>query len=90
MLIIVIAKDSRKLYLSRRRPPFEMNSQNITLNQSNRSGGLWPAILLITFIAIVTYGPLMSHLDFYRDDWYQIWAGNTLGASSLITLKIAR
>ena len=63
-----------------------MNSLNKTLNQSNRSGGLWPPILLITFIAIVTYGPLMSRLGLYRDDWYQIWAGNTLGASSIITL----
>ncbi len=41
---------------------------------------------LIFVTGILTYGILMPELGFYRDDWYQLWAGNTLGPSSIIRL----
>lgn len=41
---------------------------------------------LIIVVGILTYGILMPELGFYRDDWYQLWAGNTLGPSSIIRL----
>jgi len=46
----------------------------------------WTAIGLVTLIALLAYGPLVPWLGFYRDDWYQIWAGTTLGPRSIITL----
>jgi hypothetical protein len=44
------------------------------------------AIGLITIVALLAYAPLLGRLGFYRDDWYQIWAGDTLGPGSIITL----
>jgi hypothetical protein len=35
---------------------------------------------------LLAYGPLLPWLGFYRDDWYQLWAGTTLGPRSIITL----
>ena len=46
----------------------------------------WLAIALVTAVALLAYAPLLGRLGFYRDDWYQLWAGNTLGPRSLITL----
>jgi hypothetical protein len=47
---------------------------------------LWLSIGLITFVAVISYAPFFGQLGFYRDDWYQLWAGETLGARSIITL----
>ncbi|HET7009784.1 MAG TPA: hypothetical protein VFI11_03325 [Anaerolineales bacterium] len=46
----------------------------------------WLAIGLVTLAALLAYGPLLTRLGFYRDDWYQIWAGLTHGYRSIITL----
>ena len=44
------------------------------------------AVGLVTIIALLAYAPLLGRLGFYRDDWYQVWAGDTLGPGSIITL----
>ncbi len=46
----------------------------------------WAAIGLVALVAALCYGPLLPWLGFYRDDWYQIWAGTTLGPRSIVTL----
>jgi hypothetical protein len=46
----------------------------------------WLAIGLISLVALLAYAPLLARLGFYRDDWYQLWAGETLGRRSIITL----
>ena len=46
----------------------------------------WAAIGLVALVAALSYGPLLPWLGFYRDDWYQIWAGTTLGPGSIVTL----
>src|SRR4030065_2981933 len=50
------------------------------------SRDLWTAIGLLTVVALLAYAPPLARLGFYRDDWYQIWAGDTLGPGSIITL----
>jgi hypothetical protein len=37
------------------------------------------SIGLITFIAAITYLPLIDQLGLYRDDWYLVWSGITHG-----------
>jgi hypothetical protein len=37
-------------------------------------------------MALLAYGLWLGRLGFYRDDWYQIWSGLTLGYRSIITL----
>ncbi|HSB91304.1 MAG TPA: hypothetical protein VLD63_14915 [Anaerolineales bacterium] len=46
----------------------------------------WLAVGLVLAVALLAYAPLLGRLGFYRDDWYQLWAGDTLGPRSLITL----
>ncbi|HMK09607.1 MAG TPA: hypothetical protein VK449_11320 [Anaerolineales bacterium] len=46
----------------------------------------WAAIGLVSLLAILCYGLLIPWLGFYRDDWYQLWAGLTLGPRSIVTL----
>jgi hypothetical protein len=42
--------------------------------------------LLIGLIAAIAYLPFLGKQGFYRDDWYQIWAGTTQGCSTLIRM----
>lgn len=53
-------------------------------NHPGRDGHL--AALILVLVGIAAYGPLMGQLGFYRDDWYQLWALDTFGPSSIITL----
>ncbi len=42
--------------------------------------------MMLVLIGCIAYAPLIPQLGFYRDDWYQLWALNTLGPKSIITL----
>ncbi len=42
--------------------------------------------LLIVLIAAIAYLPFLGKQGFYRDDWYQIWAGTTQGEYTLIKM----
>lgn len=42
--------------------------------------------LVLLLIGCITYAPLIPQLGFYRDDWYQLWALDTLGPASIITM----
>ncbi|HAF61228.1 MAG TPA: hypothetical protein DCK95_02755 [Anaerolineaceae bacterium] len=42
--------------------------------------------VLIVFIAAIAYLPFLGKQGFYRDDWYQIWAGTTQGEYTLIKM----
>lgn len=44
------------------------------------------SLAVIVLITGLTYGSMLPSLGFYRDDWYQLWAGINLGAESIITL----
>jgi hypothetical protein len=44
------------------------------------------ALLVLVAAGLLAYAPLIPKLGFYRDDWYQLWAGLTLGPHSIITL----
>ncbi|MDD2922829.1 MAG: hypothetical protein PHQ36_11155 [Anaerolineales bacterium] len=44
------------------------------------------SILLIVFAAIATYGALISHLGFYRDDWYLLWTAQSQGTQGILKL----
>jgi hypothetical protein len=46
----------------------------------------WAAISLIVATSALAYLPLISQLGFYRDDWYQLWAGTIHGPNSIATL----
>jgi hypothetical protein len=46
----------------------------------------WIAALLVVGIGLLAFAPLLHRFGFYRDDWYQLWAGHALGADSIITL----
>ena len=51
----------------------------------SRSEYFYPIIIIIG-IAAIAYLPFIGHQGFYRDDWYQIWAGTTQGTSTLIKM----
>jgi len=42
--------------------------------------------LLILLLAAILYLPFLGKQGFYKDDWYQIWAGSTQGSSTLIRM----
>ncbi len=46
----------------------------------------WIAAALVVGIGLLAFAPLLNRFGFYRDDWYQLWAGHALGADSIITL----
>ncbi len=46
----------------------------------------WLAYLLVTLVTLITYGPLISQLGYYQDDWYMLWSGQARGAASIIDL----
>jgi hypothetical protein len=56
------------------------------VNGVDRRREVWTSIGLITLFAVLAYAPRIWQLGFYRDDWYQLWAGRTLGWRSIITL----
>ncbi|MFV2043935.1 MAG: hypothetical protein ACC700_11965 [Anaerolineales bacterium] len=41
---------------------------------------------LVAIMAAIAYLPWVSQLGFYRDDWYQLWAGYIYGPESIATL----
>ena len=41
------------------------------------------AIGLLAALALLAYGPWLTQLGFYRDDWYVLWAGRVHGANSI-------
>jgi hypothetical protein len=53
---------------------------------STAASDRWAAVGLVSLIACLTYGLLLPWLGFYRDDWYQLWAGATFGPRSIVTL----
>jgi hypothetical protein len=61
-----------------------MTSQRLHFSPAVRER--WTAIGLVSLVAVLTYGLLIPWLGFYRDDWYQLWAGLTLGPRSIVTL----
>lgn len=44
------------------------------------------AIGLMFLLGLLAYFPFASQLGFYRDDWYVLWTGRTLGPNSIIDL----
>ena len=42
--------------------------------------------IIVAVMAALAYLPWISHLGFYRDDWYQLWAGYIYGPDSIVTL----
>jgi hypothetical protein len=46
----------------------------------------WIAVAVVVGIGLLAFAPLLTCFGFYRDDWYQLWAGHTFGADSIITL----
>lgn len=40
----------------------------------------------VVFVGVIAYAPLIGQLGFYRDDWYQLWAVDTFGPASVISL----
>jgi hypothetical protein len=60
--------------------------RRLLLPLSPAAGDRWAAIGLVALVAALCYGLLLPWLGFYRDDWYQIWAGTTLGPGSIVTL----
>ena len=46
----------------------------------------WIAVGLVVGIGLLAFAPLLNRFGFYRDDWYQLWAGHALGPESIITL----
>src|SRR5258708_28818238 len=46
----------------------------------------WVSSLLLSLTTLVTYGPLISQLGFYHDDWYFLWTGQAQGVSGIIAL----
>ena len=44
------------------------------------------AISLVILTTLLTYGPLISQLGFYRDDWYLIWTAQTQGRDGILSL----
>lgn len=47
------------------------------------------ALLLIALTAVISYGPLITQLGYYRDDWYLVWAGLTRGWRSIFQLFLS-
>jgi hypothetical protein len=43
-------------------------------------------ILFILLIGGIVYLPFLGRQGFYRDDWYQIWAGTTQGSGMLLKM----
>ncbi|MCJ7512650.1 MAG: hypothetical protein MUO23_06725, partial [Anaerolineales bacterium] len=41
------------------------------------------AIGLLGALALLAYGPWLTQLGFYRDDWYVLWAGRVRGPESI-------
>ena len=54
---------------------------NITPRQEK-----WFSSLLVIIVTLLTHAPLLSQLGFYRDDWYLIWTGQSLGIEGIIAL----
>lgn len=46
----------------------------------------WLSALLVIIVTLLTYGPLISQLGFYRDDWYLIWTAQTQGVKGIMSL----
>ncbi|MEX0788913.1 MAG: hypothetical protein WD040_08985 [Anaerolineales bacterium] len=40
----------------------------------------------IGILALLTYAPFLPQLGFFRDDWYILWAGETLGPAALVKM----
>ncbi len=51
-----------------------------------RKSEIFYPILILIGIAAIAYLPFIGHQGFYRDDWYQIWAGTTQGSYTLIKM----
>jgi hypothetical protein len=47
---------------------------------------LFFSILTITLTTIITYGVLIPHLGFYRDDWYLVWTSQAQGTEGILNL----
>jgi len=58
-----------------------LSSQNTFLKKEK-----YLASLLIIFVAVVAYVPLMSSFGYYLDDWYVVWAGRVFGPEMIAEL----
>lgn len=47
------------------------------------------AVGLLVALALLAYGPWLTKLGFYRDDWYVLWAGRVLGPGSISSVFIS-
>jgi len=56
-----------------------------SLERITRKELFYPSLIIIG-IAAIAYLPFITQLGFYRDDWYQIWAGTTQGSYTLIKM----
>lgn len=46
----------------------------------------WLSVALVIMVTLLTYGPLIPQLGFYRDDWYLIWTAQTQGVKGIMSL----
>ncbi|HMS00901.1 MAG TPA: hypothetical protein PKE62_16770 [Anaerolineales bacterium] len=46
----------------------------------------WLSAALVVIVTLLTYGPLIPSLGFYRDDWYLIWTAQARGAQGIMSL----
>ena len=46
----------------------------------------WLSMALVILVTLLTNGPLISQLGFYRDDWYLIWVAQYQGSEGIIAL----
>lgn len=53
---------------------------------NSRRAGLAASLGLLAFLAILAYGPWITRLGFFRDDWYVLWAGHVYGPSSIVKM----
>jgi hypothetical protein len=44
------------------------------------------SLIVVSLATFLTYGLLIPHLGFYRDDWYLIWTARSLGPDGILSL----
>ncbi len=63
----------------------------MSFSQKLRSNENLLSILVVIAITMLTYGVLIPHLGFYRDDWYMLWTAQAQGPEGVLALfKIDR
>ena len=51
--------------------------------------GSWLDVVLLGVVTLLTYGLLIPHLGFYRDDWYMLWTAQAGGPEAIRALFLS-